>query len=78
MGEFHPILATIKQYEEMLRKSPEHPERRTIEMLLAKERERLREEADVGLPSLQPKVEDAASPPPEEDVAEGDGDGNGE
>ena len=63
MDESHPIVAAIKKYEELLRNSPEHPERRTIEMLIAQAREKLREQADVGLPSLQL----------DEDAAEGDG-----
>jgi hypothetical protein len=68
MDESHPIVAAIKKYEELLRNSPEHPERRTIEMLIAQAREKLREQADVGLPSLQL----------DQDAAEGDGDGDGD
>lgn len=77
MDESDRIVAVIKKYEELLWNSPEHPERRTIEMLIAEAREKLREQADVGL-SLQPKLEDAANPTLDEDAAEGDGDGNGE
>ena len=70
MDESHPIVAVIRKYEELLRNSPEHPDRRTIEMLIAQAREKLREQADVGLPSLQPKVEDAANATLDEDAAE--------
>ena len=75
MDESNPIVAVIKKYEELLRNSPEYPERRTIEMLIAQAREKLREQADVGLPSLQLKVEDAANPTLDKDAAEDDGDG---
>ena len=50
----------IEQYKELLRGSLNPTERRTIEMWLAKEHDKLREQADVGLPSLQQKIEDAA------------------
>jgi hypothetical protein len=36
--EVDPIGANIKYYEELLRTSPEDPQRKTIEMLLVKER----------------------------------------
>lgn len=37
------ICANIKYFEELLRSSPEHPQRQFIEKVLAKERARLRE-----------------------------------
>ena len=41
MGEETVILANITHYEDMLQAVPEHPQHRTIELLLAEEREKL-------------------------------------
>ena len=50
-----PIVSVIRKYEDLLRNSPEHPERRTIEILVAQPRGKLREQADVGLPPFSQK-----------------------
>ena len=66
MSEENLIWANIARYQELLQTSPEHPQRSTIERLLAEEREKLKQLGEVGdwLPAEMDLPSRPDSPPP--------------